>query len=49
MKYPNIIIKTTPTKGEGVFALEDIEEDTMICEYIGNIMTEKEIRDHNLF
>ena len=49
MKYPNIVIEKTSTKGEGVYALENIEEDTMICEYIGNIMTEKEIRDHNLF
>ena len=48
MKYPNIDIKKISTKGYGVFALDDIEEDTMICEYIGNIMTEEEISKHNL-
>ena len=28
----------------GVSSLTPIKEDTLICEYIGNIMTEKEIK-----
>ena len=39
MWYPNIWIKESKGKGNGVFALADIPEDTLICEYIGNIMT----------
>lgn len=48
MWYPNIWIRESPGKGDGVFALSDIPEWTLICEYIGNIMTKKEIKKANL-
>ena len=45
MRYPNIYIKNTTKgpRGKGVFALETIPKFTQICEYIGNVMTNKEI------
>ena len=50
MKYPNITIKKCKeeSKGHGVFSLTDIPEDTLICEYIGNIMTKQEIKQAKL-
>lgn len=50
MKYPNIEIRLCKdeSKGHGVFALTDIPENTLICEYIGNIMTSKEVKKAKL-
>ena len=50
MRYPNIWIKGLSGKGKqefsgkgaGVFSLEEIPMNTLICEYIGNVMTEEE-------
>lgn len=50
MRYPDIQIFLTRDrdKGKGVRATSVIKKDTMICEYIGNIMTRKEIKKEKL-